>query len=182
MEVNEFNDIEVNNNPTETWDSPDNTATSDELDVKDQDTEYAKEKRNGGAIATSLSIFAISGVAILSGSSLLSSLIQDPEITSLSLTSTANSVKLETKISNPQGLDVIASLFEDEILKEETHIETNDETFVYTFENVDFTKTILFKISFSNNLDYSKVIFEKNVISNTSITNSYFGGNLYESI
>lgn len=161
MDINETNQIEVNNYPVTYSESVNNIATSDEISPNNQDSSYAKDKRASG-ITTTLSIFAISGVAILTGSSLLSSLITDPEIKDINISYTSNTLTLETTIYNPQGLDVLASLFENEILKEETNLSDKGEnSYIYTFNSVDFSKEVKLKISFSNRLDYSKTLYEK---------------------
>lgn len=162
-EIREENVLEVNNNPISNWDKPDNTGTSDELSPKDQDSDYARSKR-GGKFSTALSLFAISGAALLTGGSLLSSFIKDPTLSEISLLPSQNQISLSLKISNPQGLKVLSSLFEDSILKEETEMTfKGDKGFSYVFENVDFQKENVIRISFTNNLDYTKVIFEQTV-------------------
>lgn len=162
-EIREENVLEVNNNPISNWDKPDNTGTSDELSPKDQDSEYARSKR-GSKFSTALSLFAISGAALLTGGSLLSSFIKDPTLSEISLLPSQNQISLSLKISNPQGLKVLSSLFEDSILKEETEMTfKGDKDFSYVFENVDFQKENVIRISFTNNLDYTKVIFEQTV-------------------
>lgn len=176
MDVSEINEISANNYPVSYSENTNNIATSDELSPINQDSSYAKDKRSSG-VATSLTIFAISGVAILTGSSLLSSLITDPEIKDISITSSTNSVTLNTTIYNPQGLDVLASLFENDSLKEETHLSDKGENaYTYTFNDVDFTKTVKLRISFSNRLDYSKTIYEETINKNVETANSYIGG------
>ncbi len=161
MEIREENYLEVNNNPIEDWGTVDNSATSDELSPNNQDSEYAKEKRDG-KLVTSLSLFAISGVAILSGTSLLSSLYTEPTLSNISISSTQNTISLSLEISNKQGLKVLSSLFEDSSLKEEIEMTYKGEKeFSYVYQNVDFSKENVLKISFSNNLDYSKILYEK---------------------
>lgn len=162
-EIREENILKVNNNPLTNWDKPDNTGISDELSPKDQDSDYARGKR-GGKISTALSLFAISGAALLTGASLLSSFIKEPTLSEVSLVPSQNQISLSLKISNPQGLKVLSSLFEDSSLKEETEMTfKGDKVFSYVFENVDFQKENVIRISFTNNIDYTKVIFEQTV-------------------
>lgn len=166
-EVREENVIEVNNGPVSSWDKPDNGATSDELSPKDQDSEYAKSKR-GGKFSSALSLFAVSGAALLTGGSLLSSFIQEPSVSDVSLTPSENQISLTLKISNPQGLKVLSSLFEDSSLKEEVEMtEKGDKNFSYVFKDVDFSKENVVRVSFTNNVDYSKVLFEEKVTWNS---------------
>ena len=162
-EIREENILKVNNNPLTNWDKPDNAGISDELSPKDQDSNYARSKR-GGKIPTALSLFAISGAALLTGASLLSSFIKEPTLSEVSLVPSQNQISLSLKISNPQGLKVLSSLFEDSSLKEETEMTfKGDKAFSYVFENVDFQKENVIRISFTNNIDYTKVIFEQKV-------------------
>lgn len=162
-EIREENILKVNNNPLTNWDKPDNTGISDELSPKDQDSAYARSKRRG-KISTALSLFAISGAALLTGASLLSSFIKEPTLSEVSLVPSQNQISLSLKISNPQGLKVLSSLFEDSSLKEETEMTfKGDKVFSYVFENVDFQKENVIRISFTNNIDYTKVIFEQTV-------------------
>lgn len=162
-EIREENILKVNNNPLTNWDKPDNTGISDELSPKDQDSNYARSKR-GGKISTALSLFAISGAALLTGASLLSSFIKEPTLSDVSLVPSPNQISLSLKISNPQGLKVLSSLFEDSSLKEETEMTfKGDKVFSYVFENVDFQKENVIRISFTNNIDYTKIIFEQTV-------------------
>lgn len=162
-EIREENILKVNNNPLTNWDKPDNAGISDELSPKDQDSTYARSKRRG-KISTALSLFAISGAALLTGASLLSSFIKEPTLSEVSLARSQNQISLSLKISNPQGLKVLSSLFEDSSLKEETEMTfKGDKVFSYVFENVDFQKENVIRISFTNNIDYTKVIFEQTV-------------------
>lgn len=162
-EIREENILKGNNNPLTNWDKPDNTGISDELSPKDQDSAYARSKR-GGKISTALSLFAISGAALLTGASLLSSFIKEPTLSDVSLVPSQNQISLSLKISNPQGLKVLSSLFEDSSLKEETEMTfKGDKVFSYVFENVNFQKKNVIRISFTNNIDYTKVIFEQTV-------------------
>ncbi len=164
MEIREENIIEVNNIPTTDWGNVNNAGTSDELSPNNQDTEYAKERREGKTV-TNLSLFAISGVAILTGTSLLSSLYTEPTLSNVSVTSDKNTISLSLSIKNKQGLKVLSSLFEDSSLKEEVEMTYKGEKeFSYVFKDVDFSKENVLKISFSNNLDYSKIIYEKAVV------------------
>ena len=172
-EIREENILKVNNNPLTNWDKPDNTGISDELSPKDQDSNYARSKR-GGKISTALSLFAISGATLLTGASLLSSFIKEPTLSEVSLVPSQNQISLSLKISNPQGLKVLSSLFEygegqiklekDSSLKEETEMTfKGDKVFSYVYENVDFQKENVIRISFTNNIDYTKIIFEQTV-------------------
>lgn len=162
-EIREENILKVNNNPLTNWNKPDNTGISDELSPKDQDSAYARSKR-GGKNSTALSLFAISGAALLTGASLLSSFIKEPTLSEVSLVPSQNQISLSLKISNPQGLKVLSSLFEDSSLKEETEMTfKGDKAFSYVFENVDFQKENVIRISFTNNIDYTKIIFEQTV-------------------
>ncbi len=164
MEIREENIIEVNNIPTTDWGNVDNTVISDELSPNNQDTEYAKERREG-KIVTNLSLFAISGVAILTGASLLSSLYTEPTLSNVNISPDKNTISLSLSIKNPQGLKVLSSLFEDSSLKEEIEMTYRGEKdFSYVFKDVDSSKENIIKISFSNNLDYSKIIYEKAVV------------------
>lgn len=183
MDIKEFNEIGTNNFPETYSVNTNNIETSDEIAPENQDSLYAKNKRASKA-ANTLSIIAISGVAILGGSSLLSSLITDPEIKDIQVNTTSNSIVLETTIANPQGLEVVASIFEDNSLKEKTDLTYKGErSFSYTFDNIDFLKENVLKISFSNHLDYSKIIYEKAINSQMEAkTNIYIGGNYYETI
>ena len=161
MDIREENVLEVNNNPVGDWDKVDNTATSDELLPKDQDSEFAKSKREGKT-ATTLSLFAISSVAILTGTSLLSSLYTEPTLSDISISTSQNTISLSLFITNKQGLKVLSSLFEDSSLKEEIEMTYRGEKeFSYVYENVDFSKENVLKISFTNNIDYSKILYEK---------------------
>lgn len=162
-EIREENILKVNNNPLTNWDKPDNAGISDELSPKDQDSTYARSKRRG-KISTAPSLFAISGAALLTGASLLSSFIKEPTLSEVSLVPSQNQISLSLKISNPQGLKVLSSLFEDSSLKEETEMTfKGDKVFSYVFENVDFQKENVIRISFTNNIDYTKIIFEQTV-------------------
>ena len=61
-------------------------------------------------------------------------------------------------------LNILSSLFEDSSLKEETEMTfKGDKAFSYVFENVDFQKENVIRISFTNNIDYTKIIFEQTV-------------------
>lgn len=164
MDIREENIIEVNNNPISDWASVNNTGTSDELSPNNQDTVYAQERRENKKAVT-LSLFAISGVAILTGTSLLGSLYTEPKLSNIEISTDENTISLSLSIKNPQGLKVLASLFEDSSLKEETEMTYRGEKdFSYVFEDVDSSKENVIKISFSNNLDYSKIIYEKAVV------------------
>ncbi len=162
-EIREENVLEVNNTPIATWDSPDNAGTSDELSPKNQDSDYARSKR-GGKFSTALSLLAISGTALLTGTSLLSSFITEPTLSEISIVPSPNQISLSLKISNPQGLKVLCSLLEDSSLKEETEMTfKGDKDFSYVFKDVDFQKENTLRISFTNSVDYTKVIFEQMV-------------------
>ncbi len=164
MDITEENVIEVNNHPTSDWGIVDNTGTSDELTPNNQDSAYAKEKRSGKVVGA-LSLFAISGVAILTGTSLFSSLYAEPSLSDISLLTGENTISLSLKIKNKQGLKVVSSLFEDSILKEDVEMTFKGEKeFAYTYRNVDFSKENSIKIYFNNNLDYSKIIYESGLI------------------
>ncbi len=161
MDVREENTFEVNNYPVTDWDKVDNVGTSDELSPNNQDSEYAKSKREGKTVTT-LSLFAISGVALLTGTSLFSSLYSEPTLSNVSISSSKNTISLSLSIKNKQGLKVLSSLFEDSSLKEEIEMTYKGEKdFSYTYENVDFSKENVLKISFTNNIDYSKILYEK---------------------
>ncbi len=177
MDIREENVIKVNNSPTTDWASVNNLATSDEKDPKNQDSEYAKKNR--GRKALSISIFAISGVSILTGGSLLSAIVTEPTLSNIEITDSDISISISLTIKNPQGLEVTSSLYEDDVLKEKTDMSfkgTND--FAYTYGNVDYSKKNVIKISFDNHLDYSKILYEKEIIHNT-VNSLYLGGNLY---
>lgn len=178
MDILEENVIEVNNHPTTSWDKVDNTATSDEANPKDQDSSYAKSHR--GKTVISISLFAISGVAILTGGSLLSSIITEPTLSNIVINADSNSISLSLSINNSQGHKVLSSLYEDGLLKEETEMShKGSKDFSYTFSDVDFSKKNVLKISFNNRLDYSKVIYEKEIVSTITNNNLIQGGNLY---
>jgi len=55
-------------------------------------------------------------------------------------------------------------LLEDSSLKEETEMTfKGDKDFSYVFKDVDFQKENTLRISFTNSVDYTKVIFEQTV-------------------
>ncbi len=177
MDILEENVIEVNNAPISDWGNVNNLATSDEASPVNQDTSYAKDHR--GKTAVSISLFAISGAAILTGGSLLSSIITEPTLSNVTISTSSNSITMNLSIKNPQGLEVISSLFEDDTLKEETDMSYKGEKeFSYTYNNVDFSRKNIIKISFNNRLDYSKIIYEKEITLN-STKNAKIGGYLY---
>ncbi len=177
MDVLEENVIEVNNAPTSKWDEVNNTATSDETNPVNQDSSYAKSHR--GKTVVSISLFAISGAAILTGGSLLSSIITEPALSNVAISNNENSITINVSISNPQGHKVLSSLYEDDALKEEIEMSYKGSMdFSYTYSNVDFSKKNILKISFNNRLDYSKVIYEKEILS-TINNNNFLGGSLY---
>ncbi len=177
MDIREENVISINNSPISDWASIDNLATSDEKDPSNQDSSYAKAHR--GKKSLSISLFAISGVSILAGGSLLSSIVTEPTLSNIEITDSDNSISLSLTIENPQGLEVVASLYENDILKEEADMSyQGTKDFVYTYNDIDYSKKNVIKISFDNHLDYSKVLYEKEIIHNT-VNSLYLGGNLY---
>ena len=95
---------------------------------------------------------------------LLSSFITEPTLSEISIVPSPNQISLSLKISNPQGLKVLCSLLEDSSLKEETEMTfKGDKDFSYVFKDVDFQKENTLRISFTNSVDYTKVIFEQTV-------------------
>lgn len=171
MDISEENIIDVNNTPTSSWDEVDNIATSDELNPQDQNTVYAEEHKGKKVFA--ISLFAISGAAILEGGSLLSSVISEPTLSNISIVNGDNSITLSLDISNKNNLTILASLFEDDLLKDETDFtKKGNNSFSYTFSNVDFSKKNVLQISFNNRIDYKKVIYEKEITVN-AITNNF---------
>ena len=101
-------------------------------------------------------------------------LLDDPKIQEL------NEIKQKEKLDRSFGKESMAfseafrleneygdgqiKLEKDSSLKEETEMTfKGDKVFSYVFENVDFQKENVIRISFTNNIDYTKIIFEQTV-------------------
>lgn len=157
MDIKEINDVSISN-----------SNTSDELNIVDQDTNYAKRKRTSKIV--NISIITISSLAaLLVGGSLISNaFIKDPII----------SVSKYDKYYQLEGLKLNYSF----VVKNESDlsfimkIEENN-NIIYTLDvrkaleyegSVDLKINTDYKIYFNatNNFDYSRTLYQESFIIN----------------